>query len=294
VASRCAAFGHTNQEEWWTLLWRDPELQPSPMSAIPTSHLFEDSGVAFFRTSWDANATAVALKAGPPEGHRAARLIASVPEWRMSSGHAHPDAASFIIWAGGRYVTGDTGYAGQPQARQHNTITVGGQGQGDEGDHDVWRSMDQAALDTVRITAMQAEGAGVRIEADAAGAYVPSAGLSRFHRIFRFDGRDGFTIEDAIALREPKTVAWFLHSDVPFDARGASFTAAGTPPLVVTIAAPAGVRTTTGKTRLTAPGRPGSITEGPEEERGYELQLDTAAAAQVAIRVELKVAPPPR
>ena len=27
-------------------------------------------------------------------------------------------------------------YAGQPQARHHNTITIGGQGQGDEGDHD--------------------------------------------------------------------------------------------------------------------------------------------------------------
>jgi hypothetical protein len=45
-----------------------------------------------------------------------------------------------------------TGYAGQPQARHHNTITVGGIGQGNEGDHDVWQRMSPAALDAVRIT----------------------------------------------------------------------------------------------------------------------------------------------
>ena len=288
VAARCASFGHTNQEEWWTLLWRDPDLKPSAMSAIPTSHHFEDTGVAFFRTSWNADATAIALKAGPPEGHRVTRLLASIPEWKLSSGHAHPDAASFIIWANGRYLTGDTGYAGQPQARQHNTITVGGQGQGDEGDHDVWKTMDQASLDAVRITAMQIEGRGVRIEADAAGAYRPSAGLLRFHRTLRYDGRDTFVVEDTITLREPKPVQWFLHSDVPFEPKGAAFAAGGSAPLVVTIASPADARTAAGKTRLVAPGRPGSITEGPEEQRGYQLQMETPAAPQIAIRVELK------
>src|SRR5262245_25202325 len=53
VAARCAGFAHTNQEEWWTLLWRDPALKPSAMSEIPLAHHFEDSGVAFYRTSWE-------------------------------------------------------------------------------------------------------------------------------------------------------------------------------------------------------------------------------------------------
>jgi hypothetical protein len=288
VAARCAAFGHTNQEEWWTLLWRDPALTPAPMSAIPTSHHFEDVGVAFFRTSWDANATAIALKAGPPEGHRVARLLATIPEWKLSSGHAHPDAGSFVIWANGRYLTGDTGYAGQPQARHHNTITVGDKGQGDEGDHDVWHKMDEAALDGIRITAMQIEGRGVRIEADAAAAYRPAVGLSRFHRTFRFDGGNTFVVEDAIELREPKPVQWYLHSDVPFESKGASFTTSGPAPLLVTIASPADAKTAAGKTRLMAPGRPGSITEGPEEQRGYELKVDLAPAVRFSVRVELK------
>jgi hypothetical protein len=296
VAARCAAFGHTNQEEWWTLLWRDPALQSSPMSAIPTWHHFADSGVVFFRTSWNTTATAVALKAGPPEGHRVTRLLPQLPEWRLSSGHAHPDAASFIIWADGRYLTGDTGYAGQPQARHHNTITVGGQGQGDEGDHDVWRSMDQAALDAVRITAVQIEGRGLRIEAEAAGAYPSPVGLARFHRTFRFDGRDAFAIEDAIELGQAKPVQWFLHSDLPFESKGGSFVTGGgaAPSLEVRIASPVDARTTVETTRLTAPGRPGSITEGPEEQRGYDLRLEIPAALRMTIRVELKAIAPQR
>ena len=216
VAARLAAFGHTNQEEWWTLLWRDPSLPAAPMSDIPLSHHFDDSGVFFHRTSWDAGATAFALKAGPPEGHRATRLLSKVPEWQPSSGHAHPDAGGFIIWAGGRYLTGDTGYAGQPLARHHNTITVGGIGQGDEGGHDVWRSMDHAALDTIRITRATADSTGVRVEADAAGAYPAAAGLTRFHRVLTFDGKAAFAIEDAIETRAPKSVEWFLHADGPF------------------------------------------------------------------------------
>ena len=104
------------------------------------------------------DATAVAFKAGPPEGHRAARLAGTVPEWALDSGHSHPDNGSFIVWANGKYLTGDTGYAGLPSARHHNTITVGGVGQGIEGQHDVWRKMSPAALDGIRIVSATNDG----------------------------------------------------------------------------------------------------------------------------------------
>ena len=132
IAERYASFGHSNLEEYWTLLWRDPSLKPAAMDSIPLSHHFEDSGVVYTRTSWDKGATAIAFKAGPPEGHRVTALLAKLPEWRLDSGHSHPDAGSFIVWANGRYLTGDTGYAGLPSARNHNTMTFGGIGQGVE------------------------------------------------------------------------------------------------------------------------------------------------------------------
>ncbi len=292
VAARCASFGHTNQEEWWTLLWRDPALAASPMSDIPRTYHFEDSGIVFHRTSWDSSATAFALKAGPPEGHRVTKLLSLVPEWRLSSGHAHPDAASFIIWANGRYLTGDTGYAGLPQTRHHNTITVGGQGQGVEGDHDVWQAMDQKVLDGIRITALQVDGARVRIEAEAAAAYPAATGLTRFHRTFTFDGARAFSIEDTIVTRDAKRIQWFLHSDAPVQASGDRFLLGGpSQALSAAFTAPPGSTTVVDKTHLMAPGRPGSITEGPEEQRGYHVMLETPAATTTAIRVDLMVVP---
>jgi hypothetical protein len=292
VAARMAGFGHTNQEEWWTLLWRDASLTPAPMSEVPLSHHFEDSGVFFHRTSWNADATAFALKAGPPEGHRTTRLLPAVPEWQPSSGHAHPDAGSFIIWAGGRYLTGDTGYAGQPQARHHNTITVGGIGQGDEGEHDVWRKMDQAALDRIRIARVAADGAGVRVEADAAGAYPAAAGLTRFHRTFTFDGKAAFTVEDAISTSSPKTIEWFLHADAPFTAAGGGHVLDAAPVrLRVRVDAPAGSKQSAGVTSLMAPGKPGSITDGKQEQRGYEVRVDVPAATAASIKATLTVEP---
>jgi hypothetical protein len=260
------------------------------MSEIPLSHHFEDSGVFFHRTSWNTDATAFALKAGPPEGHRTTRLLATVPEWQLSSGHAHPDAGSFIIWAGGRYLTGDTGYAGQPQARHHNTITVGGIGQGDEGEHDVWRGMSQAALDTIRITRATADAMGVRVEADAAGAYPAAAGLAQFHRTVTFDGKAAFTVEDAIATSSPKTIEWFLHADAPFTAAGGGFVLDAEPVrLRVRFDAPAGSKIVAGPTNLMAPGKPGSITEGKQEQRGYEIRVDVPAASAVTVKATLTV-----
>ena len=290
VAARYAAFDHTNQEEWWTLLWRDASLAPAPMTTLPLTHYFEDSGVVYYRTSWNADATAVAFKAGPPEGHRVTTLLAQVPEWRLSSGHAHPDAGSFIIWARGRYLTGDTGYAGQPQARHHNTITVGGQGQGDEGEHDVWRQMDQGALNTVRISSVQVTPAGMRVEADASGAYSASTGLTRFHRTFTVTGADHFSITDAIEIRTPKSIEWFLHADEPIAEQAGRYLVGGGPsPLAVTIEAPSGSSIMTDKTTLTAPGKPGAITEGPQEQRGYHLMLQSAPATTLVVRATMTV-----
>ena len=213
------------------------------------------------------------------------------PSGGSSSGHAHPDAGSFIIWARGRYLTGDTGYAGQPQARHHNTITVGGQGQGDEGDHDVWQKLDQAALDTVRIASVQATPDGLRVEADAAGAYLAFTGLARFHRVFTVTGADRFSVADTIETRTPKTIEWFLHADEPVEERGGRYLVGGGPsPLLVTVEGPQGSRTTTEKTILMAPGRPGSITDGTQEQRGYQVVLRTAPSTTVTIRAAMALA----
>ena len=295
IAERCARAGHSNLEEYWTLLWRDASLEAAPMASLPLTHHFEDSGVVYHRTSWEPDAVAVAFKAGPPEGHRVARLLARAPEWRLDSGHAHPDAGSFIIWARGRYLTGDTGYAGLPQTRHHNTITIEGVGQGVEGDHDVWRGIDYTQLAGTRITSVSSS-RGLRVEAEAAAAYPAKAGLARFARTFVFDGPDTFRITDDVTLSREGAAQWYLHTDTPLQQRGADWIVggAGSPVLRVTVKDPAGARAKAGATQVAAPGPPSAITKGALEQRGYDLQLESPSALSHRFHVVLTVEPASR
>ncbi len=92
------------------------------MSAIPNSYYFRDNDTAFWRSDWTKDATAFAFRCSPPEGHEATNLLPRIPDWKANTGHAHPDANSFIIYAHNRYLTGDTGYTGIKLTSDHNTV----------------------------------------------------------------------------------------------------------------------------------------------------------------------------
>jgi hypothetical protein len=186
-------------------------------------------------------------------------------------------------------LTDDTGYAGQPQARHHNTITVGGVGQGNEGDHDVWQRMSPAALEAVRITSVRQSASGLIIEAQVVAAYPERAALTRFFRRFTFDLPGTFSVVDEVTTSSPRSVQWFLHTDVPIERREQGF-AAG--PRAIEPAS-AGMRATIEPTILTAPGQPGSIAKGAQAQRGYQLVLETAPAMEARIEVCLRVRRPP-
>jgi hypothetical protein len=57
----------------------------------------------------------------------------------------------------------------------------------------------------------------------------------------------------------------------------------------VRVEAPAGSTMTKGPTSLMAPGKPGSITDGKQEQRGYEIRVDVPASTAVAIKAALTV-----
>ena len=152
VADWLKSKGQVNAEEIWTFIWYDANIKSISISKQPTSHYFKDHGVVFWRDSWNDDATAFAFKAGPPEGHAAAAKISLYPDWRLSSGHAHPDAGSFIIWSKGRYLTGDSGYAGVPMTEHHNAVTFGGQGQAREGKgHDAFDGVSYERMNLIRL-----------------------------------------------------------------------------------------------------------------------------------------------
>ncbi|HYS55953.1 MAG TPA: DUF4962 domain-containing protein [Thermoanaerobaculia bacterium] len=280
VAERLRAFGQSNHEEYWTLIWRDPSLEAAPMTRIPLRHHFEDSGVAYIRTSWDKDATVLAFKAGPPEGHRALALQPKVPEWRQSTGHAHPDANSFIFWAAGRYLTGDTGYSGMSRARNHNTITVGGVGQGIEGKHDVWAGVPRESLDRIRIVEVNQ----TRIIGEAAGAYPKEAALERYRREVILGPKGTLQIRDRIETREAKKVEWHLNADTPLQKTSNGF---ATDAMEVIAHPPSGATFEMRPTLVKVPGLPGSLTEGPIEERGDQLVITAPPATKFEFETTL-------
>ena len=109
------------------------------------------------------------------------------PDWRLSSGHAHPDAGSFIIWSDGKYLTGDSGYAGVPLTIHHNTLLFDGKGQADEGKgHDAFAAVPYERLNKIRILKVEMNDKKVSILADVTAAYEPEVGVKKFIRRFDF------------------------------------------------------------------------------------------------------------
>lgn len=293
VAAWLKKFGQLNAENYWSLLWYDPTVKAVPIEKQPASHYFPDHEVVYWRSSWSPDATAFAFKCGPPEGHHAARLLKQFPEWRLSSGHAHPDANSFIIYGGRQYLTGDSGYAGVPLTVHHNTALIDGRGQGREGQgHDAFDGVSYDQLNKIRITAAELARRSVIVRGDATAAYQAELGVVTFKREFRFDVSNGFVISDEIQTKQPRTFTTLLHSDDGLSQAGERqfvINAAGTR-LRANIEMPVQSRNTIEPNDLTAPGPPGSVDKGERQVRGQRLSISSIAPAKAArFRVSLKI-----
>ena len=278
VAEWLKSKGQVNAEEFWTFIWYNPGIKPVPIEKQPTNHYFEDHGVVFWRSSWNDDATAFSFKAGPPEGHSVTEKVKAFPDWRLSSGHAHPDSGSFIIWADGKYLTGDSGYAGVPLTEHHNTLVFDGKGQHKEGNgHDVFAGVPYERMNLIKLTKVSMTDNGADITADLTSAYEPEVGLKRFVRNFKFTAPASFTVTDSIETDRPQKITSFLHSDqkISEGSDGTFIFEPGGTQLRVEVAKPADLEAKNEINFLTAPGRPGSVDKGEREERGVRLALST-------------------
>lgn len=286
VADYLRGLGQTGQEEWWTLAWRNEAIKSAPMSSVPAWHWFKDHDVAFWRSSWKDDATAVAYKCGPAEGHAAARLKQYLPDWHFEQGHVHPDVNSFILWAKGSYLTGDSGYAGVPKTIDHNTLLIDGKGQGTNGvGHDAWAKFDYARLDTVRITKVEFTRDGFVLTGEGSGAYDVSLGLTGFERTLTM--RTGVLhVTDRIAATGSHTYTELLHADGKIQSSSPqAFTlqpVVGHAVLNAQITAPADITTKIEPNVVMGPGIPGSVDKGTPEQRGELIDATTTDAASTS------------
>ncbi|MGH9338017.1 MAG: heparinase II/III family protein, partial [Acidobacteriota bacterium] len=129
------ANGLSNEATRWYLKHRDAGssdpfalLYPADVGsitspALPTSIIYPATGWAMLRSSWDDDATLLAVKSG------------------VFWNHAHADAGSFMLFHAGQPLLIDSGTCdyGRPeyrnyylQSRAHNVVLFNGQGQPDE------------------------------------------------------------------------------------------------------------------------------------------------------------------
>ena len=288
VADWLRGMGHTGQEEWWTLAWRDNSLKAAPMSSIPTYHWFRDHDVAYWRTYWSADATAIAFKCGPAEGHAALALRAKYPEWHFEQGHVHPDVNSFIVWAKHAYLTGDSGYSGVPKTADHNTLLVDGKGQGNDGvGHDAWAKYDYARLNEVHISKAHFTSRGFVVVGEGSEAYDSALGLTQFTRRLEFQNNAGLVIHDTVASKGEHNYTEALHADAYIHQQSARTfllkpvgnTSAS---LTAEVLAPKDAKTQIEPNMVMGPGIPGSVDKGKLEQRGERLLINTASPTSSA------------
>jgi hypothetical protein len=279
VADWMKAQGNSNAEEWWTLAWRDSKLASRPITKLPTWHHFQDADVVFWRSAWNKDATAVAFKCGPPEGHAAMAESAAMSDWRQEEGHVHPDVNSFILWAHGQYLTGVSGYAGVPKTAEANTLLVDGNGQGNNSTrgHDAWIGTPYSRLNEAHIVGVRFDTKGFTVTGEGAGAYSAATGLTKWTRTLTLTAGK-LTVKDSIAASSPKVFTEFLHSDTTVTpGTGNQFVIdVNKVPLQVKLVAPADAITKVEKNIVMGPGRPGSVDKGTLEQRGERLVVTTA------------------
>ncbi len=186
------------------LVYCPTELKESPPEDLPTSVIYPDIGWVIMRSSWEDDATMMAVKSG------------------FTWNHAHPDAGSFILFHGGKPLIIDSGNCSYSrreyssyyrQSKAHNVILLDGKGQNPEdcsrGDRGVktpgrvYRLMDTAGLKYVF--------------ADATGP--TSWKFSRNYRHFLWIG-SVILIFDDVRTHEPGRLEWLLHYEGAVNKRG--------------------------------------------------------------------------
>ncbi|MEM7674369.1 MAG: DUF4962 domain-containing protein [Myxococcota bacterium] len=292
VAKHFSDAGHVSWYGFMSMLWYDAVVDAAPIAQLPTYHHFEDHGVIFHRSDWSKSATAIAFKCGPPEGYSAKMRIEQFPDWHLSSGHAHPDANSLIIFSNGEYLTGDSGYSGVPRSDQHNTVLVNGHGQRFKATgHNAFKGAKYAQLTDIKLEIKALSKDHLHVVGDATSAYPAKLQLQRFTRELDLRG-EKLSITDHLKAKEPSIFTALWHSDGPIEIRPPNSIRLRHPQAALEIDIENGskLETTTEPNWMTGPGRPGSVQKGDREARGFRaLVRNKTPTETLVMRTQLKI-----
>lgn len=159
---------------------------------LPESMLYEDMGWAMMRSSWQKDATLLAVKSG------------------FTWNHAHADAGSFILFHKGQNLLIDSGNCSYSlpeytqyycQSAAHNVVLFDGRGQNPEDDY--YGVKNPGLLDHLMDT-----GTFKYVYADATGPYAQN--FSRNYRHFLWID-DVVLVIDDLKTHTPGRFEWLLH-----------------------------------------------------------------------------------
>ena len=261
------------REPMWAFINHDANLKPAPLDAIPTQTYFPDNDTVFWRTDWTKDATAFAFRCAPPEGHHAAELSKQIPDWRENTGHAHPDANSFIIFAKNKYLTGDTGYLGIKNTDDHNTILINNRGYANDGVYEMFKNVSNEKLNKIRIAEVSGNKDYFYARGEAANAYYDDLGVKKFERNFLYVAPGYFVVWDELETEKPADFTFLLNADREIVLRGNVadlINEAAT--LRVIRVVPQDANSKVVPQMIQARGLPGSVDKGDTEQRGVQLQ----------------------
>jgi Heparinase II/III-like protein len=201
------------KETFWLFAWQaalltDPRVS-SATGTRPLSELFEDSGLAVTRDSWDAGASLLAVRSGKPGGSVYNSYLAAHPLDQYGGlGHLQADNNSLSWWKGSTCLLSDYGFEDLKLTSQHNTITLSGYGQmGESGEWWGWgwswkRWGYGGAITRSERLGGDAYIAEMRCDDD----YVPNAKLAKFRRRVVWLDPNVLVVQDKVETTAPMDV----------------------------------------------------------------------------------------
>lgn len=187
------------------LVYYQLQKRKAPPAELPTSFIYPDIGWVMMRSSWDDNATMLAVKSG------------------FTWNHAHPDAGTFVLFHGGKPLIIDSGNCSYGRreytsyyrhSKAHNVILIDGAAQNPE---DCGHG-DRGVVHPGQVHHLM-DLAGIKyVLADVTGP--TSWKCSRNYRHFLWID-DVILIFDDIRTHEIRQMEWLLHFGGQAQVRGA-------------------------------------------------------------------------
>lgn len=262
--------GHRDRGIHWSLLWKDADLETALPADLPAGHYFDDHEIAIWRSSWEEKATAVAVKCGPPMGHRNLRNLKEIPDLKLGAWHAHPDAGSFLVFSHGQFLATDTGYTCPKRSVDHNVLLINGRGQEPNGGYSGFAGLPYEQLNEIRLNRVDIQEDYMFVEADMTSAYPADLEMDRvIRRLLVTDSC--LVIWDLLEASYPHDYAWLLHTDTDYELIGGAWqTRKGDVAMQVHFLVPADLQVEVQKTSVISH-QHAPHASGPSQDRGHHL-----------------------